>query len=249
MNCTQIEKLLPLYAGHDLSGGREQAVVTHLQACTTCTALVADYREARELVRGLTPPAVSDDVYSEIRNGVWHRIEAEARPSLFQPMAVWFRPQFALTTAVAALLITVSAVGIYLVAKRSTTRPEVIAEKPKDVIQQENDPGERLVSGPFLTRPEEILSPRRAGMPKRQGKPDHIRAPDRANSVVAYPPDTQVVRTQPSSPIIGKDDLDFAGPDSEKSLRMEIQTKNPNIRIIWFAQRDPKPAVGNAKGI
>jgi hypothetical protein len=248
MNCTRVEKLLPLYAGHDLDERREHLVATHLQSCTACTRAVVDYREAREFVRGLTPPAVSDDVYSEIRNNVWRRIEAEGRPSLFQSMAAWFRPQFVWATAAAALFITVSALGIYLVAKRSSIRPEAIANKPKEVIQQKTDPDERRASGP-LNPQEEIPQPRQAGVPKRQGKPDHLRAPDRANSFVVSPPDTQIVRTQSSSPIIGKDDSDFAVPNSEKSLRMEIQTKNPNIRIIWFAQQDPKPAAGHAKGI
>jgi len=248
MNCNQIEKLLPLYAGHDLDERRERTVATHLQVCTACTVVVAEYREARESVRGLTPPVVSEDVYSEIRNSVWRRIEAESRPSLFQSMAVWFRPQFVWTTAVAAVLITVSIVGLYLIAKRSTTRPGVIADKPKEVIQQENRRNDTQAGGPSNPR-EEIPQPRQAVIPKRQGKPDHLRAPDRANSVVAYPPDTQVVRTQSSSLIIGRDNSDFAVPDSEKSLRVEIQTKNPNIRIIWFAQRDPKPAAGHAKGI
>ena len=258
MNCNQIEKLLPLYAGHDLDERREHLVATHLQTCTTCTVAVADYREARELVRGLTPPAVSDEVYAEIRNSVWRRIEAESRPSLFQSMAVWFRPQFVWATAAATLLITVSALGIYFVAKRSSIRPETVAGKSKEVIRPESGAGEKGASGasnPTEANPTEanprddIPQARQAGVPKRQGKPDHLRAPDRANSFVASPTDTQVVRTQSSSPIIGRDDSDFTAPNSEKSLRVEIQTKNPNIRIIWFAQRDPKPAVGNSKGI
>jgi len=248
MSCNQIEKLLTLYAGHDLDERREHLVATHLQTCTACTAAVADYREAREFLRGLTPPAVSDDVYSEIRNSVWRRIEAESRPSLFQSMAVWFRPQFVWTTAAAALLIMVSVFGIYLVAKRSSVQPEATAHKPKQVIQQENSPNERRVSVPLIQR-EDTTQPRQAGVPKRPGKPDHLRAPDRADSFVASPPDTQIVRTQSSSPIIGRDDSDLAVPNSEKSLRMEIQTRNPNIRIIWFAQQDPKPVSGHAKGI
>jgi hypothetical protein len=248
MNCNQIEELLALYAGHDLDERREQQVATHLQTCTACTVASADYREARELLRGLTPPAVSDDVYSEIRNNVWRRIEAESSPSLFQSMAVWFRPQFVWATAAAALLITVSALGIYLVAKRSSIQPEAVVTKPKEAIQQQAPPGERRASGPSNPQ-SEIPQPRQASVPKRRGKPDHVGAPERADSFVAPSPDTQIVRTQLSSPIIGRDDSDFAVPKSEKSLRMEIQTKNPNIRIIWFAQRDPKPVAGHTKGI
>ena len=248
MNCTQVEKFLALYAGHDLSGRRERAVATHLQTCRACAVAVADYREARELVRGLTPPAVSDDVYSEIRNSVWRQIETESRHSLFESMAVWFRPQFVWTTAVVALLITVSAVGIYFVAKRSSIRPETIADKPKEVIQPENRPDERRVSGPSNPH-DEIPQPRQANMAKRPRKLDRTVAPDRANPLVAYSPDAQVTKSESPAPIIGKDNLDMAGREAEKTLRLELQTKNPNIRIIWFAQREAKPVAGHSKGI
>lgn len=247
MNCTQVEKFLALYAGHDLSGRREQAIATHLQTCTACAGAVADYREARELVRGLTPPAVSDDVYSEIRNSVWRLIEGESKPSLFQSLAVWFRPRFVWTAAVAALLITVSVAGVYFVAKRSSTRPETIADKPKEVIQPENRPDERQASGP--SNHNETPQPRQANMAKRPRKLDRTVAPDRADSIVAYSPDAQGSKTEFSSPIIGKDKLDMAGRDAEKTLRLELQTKNPNIRIIWFTQREAKPVVGHSKGI
>jgi hypothetical protein len=41
------------------------------------------------------------------------------------------------------------------------------------------------------------------------------------------------------------------GNDSvpERTLRVEIQTKDPNIRIIWFSQSNSKPALPNSKGI
>jgi hypothetical protein len=34
---------------------------------------------------------------------------------------------------------------------------------------------------------------------------------------------------------------------SEKALRMEIQTKDPNIRIIWFSQPNTKPESRSSK--
>ena len=37
--------------------------------------------------------------------------------------------------------------------------------------------------------------------------------------------------------------------DTQKTLRMEIQTKNPNIRIIWLAPRDAKSSSPNSRGI
>jgi Putative zinc-finger len=250
MNCSQIEKFLPLYAGHDLDRRREHLVETHLETCVGCAVAVADYRAARELVRGLTLRVVGDDVYSEIRNNVWRRIERESRPSFFQSITVWFQPRFVWTAAAATLLIAVSIIGIYVVAQRSAMQTAAVANQPREVNQPKNEAVERLVNGPVDEREDNSIPPQRqAGVLKRRGKPDHLRAPDRGNSLVAYLPDTQVARSESSSPIVAREDSEFAAPNSEKSLRLEIQTNNPNIRIIWFAQQAAKPAAVHSKGI
>jgi hypothetical protein len=62
--------------------------------------------------------------------------------------------------------------------------------------------------------------------------------PDQAGSVAAYSPDAQVTKIESSSPIIGTENLDLGSGTSAGTLRMEIQTRDPNIRIIWFTQRD-----------
>jgi len=247
MNCTQIEKLLPLYAGHDVSGRREQLLAAHLQSCTACSSIAAEYRETRDLMPDFTPPFFSEETYAEIRKGVWEQIETESRmPTLFEGMAAWFQPRF-IVTAAAALLITVSIVGVYFLTKGSAARPAIVVGVPLTALPYETNAGEKPGTG--LSRLNEgIGEPRQADM-KRPRKPDRKVVPDRGNSLVAYSPDAQVTTNESSSPITGADDLDIGARDSSKSLRMEIQTKNPNIRIIWFAQRDPKPAVGNAKGI
>ena len=79
MNCKQIEKLLPLYAGHDLSARREQLITTRLQSCAACSATAAEYREARDLLQEFTPPAFSEKAFAEVRKRVWQQIETEFR--------------------------------------------------------------------------------------------------------------------------------------------------------------------------
>ena len=36
---------------------------------------------------------------------------------------------------------------------------------------------------------------------------------------------------------------------SAKPMRVEIQTKDPKIRIIWFVQPETKPVIPSSKGI
>ena len=253
MNCTQIEELLPLYAGHDLAKSREQLVTTHLQSCPACSFAAAGYRDVRELMQDFVPPGFGDEVYAGIRKNVWQRIEKGSRPrSFFESMAVWFQPRLA-WAAPAALLIIVSLAGLYFIIKEFNVRPTVLVSVPKWEV---GPPRDMRDSVPLPAR-EAPPKQRQADMPKRQQKPDRMVAPDRGNSLVATgaQPSRLPIRASetlalqsPESPIIGTDKVDFGAGGTEKTLRMEIQTKDPNIRIIWFAPREPKPMTVNSKG-
>jgi hypothetical protein len=248
MNCAQIQKLLPLYAGHDLAQRREQLVTTHLQSCAACALAAVGYRDACELMHDFAPPVFSEDVYAEIRKNVWQRIEREPRSrSLFELTAVWFQPRLAWAAA-AALLITISAVGVYFMIKGFTARPPVIVNIPQPVGPR-FEPGPETRDGVPLNPGEGPPKQRQADVPKRQRKSDRMTAPDRGNSIAAYSSDAQAATIQSSSPVIGTDNLELGTRDAEKTLRMEIQTKNPNIRIIWFALTEPKPSADHSKGI
>lgn len=243
MNCREIEKFLPLYAGHDLNARRQQLITAHLQSCTACSVAAAEYRDARNLLHDFEPPAFSDEVYAEIRKRVWQQIEVESRgPSLFAAIAAWFQPRLVWTAA--ALLVTLSVVGVYFTAKRFNVGPDEFANVPKTVLQPRNRAGETIVAG--VSNPDKGTNgPRRADISRRPRKPGRMVAPDQTGSVAAYSPEAQVIKIESSSPIVGKENLDLGSP---ATLRMELQTKDPNIRIIWFTQRDSKP-VAHSKGI
>ena len=185
-------------------------------------------------------PSFSDEVYADIRKRVWRRIESEARPTLFAAVAAWFQPRL-VWTAAAALLVTLSVVGVYVLAQKFTMRPKAIAGVPKTVLPALNGSGEN--GGSNSSQPEP-RRPRPADMPQRQQRPVRIVAPDRSIAARAYSPDVQVPKVESSSPIIGADNVDLGSG----SVRMELQTRDPNIRIIWFTQGDSKP-VAHSKGI
>jgi anti-sigma factor RsiW len=248
MNCTQIQKLLPLYAGHDLGERREQSVTAHLQSCAACSLAAADFRDARALMHDFAPPVFGDEVYAEIRKNVRARIEGQPRtPSLFDSIAVWFQPRFAWTAA-AALLITISVGGVYFIIKGFNVRPAIVVNVPKRVAPPVEPVPETRGDVP-LNPGEGPPKRRQANIPKRQRQSDRMTAPDRDNSLVAYSSDAQSATIQSSSPIIGTDNLDSGTRGADKTLRLEIQTRNPNIRIIWFAPKEPKPLAVHAKGI
>jgi anti-sigma factor RsiW len=177
MNCRQIEKYLPLYAGHDLSGPREQLIAAHLQSCGACTEALADFQNARELMHTFAAPSFSDEVYADIRKRVWRRIESESRPTLFAAVAAWFQPRL-VWTAATALLVTLSVVGVYVLAQKFTVRPKTIAGVPTIGLPSQSGPGEN--SGSDSSQPERPRRPRQADAPNRRQRPVRMVAPDRS---------------------------------------------------------------------
>jgi hypothetical protein len=247
MNCSQIDNFLPLYAGQDLDDRRQHAIAAHLEACEVCASAFAEYRETRNLLNGFAAPEIDEEVFEQIRRGVWRRIESESnRPSSLETMRDWFQPRFVWVVA-AAVCLVVCAVALYSLANRFAVQPRMVIDNPKGIAQPRieavEDPGNN-----FANLNPGTLSPRQTDVPKRRRRPDYTRAPERTDSLVVYSPDTQITKTDSSWPLPQTEASGDPAGNSDKTLRMEIQTRNPNIRIIWFSQRDARPAAAHTKG-
>jgi len=251
MNCTQVEDLLPLYAGRDLNDGREQSITAHLQTCARCGAAAKEYGETRQLLQEFAPPAFADDVHDEIRQRVWRQIETESDfQRLSELFAGWFRPRLVWAVA-SVLVIMVSVLGIYFIGKRMTVSAPVAVAKPK-INSEQRQRDARSDSDKLAAAPS---SPDRVGNKKQQSgtqpykkKLDRQAAPDDANSLARHSPDTEPAKIERSLKVDVPADTDITSHSAGSTLRMEIQTRNPNIRIIWFAPRDTKQPLSNSKG-
>jgi hypothetical protein len=256
MNCKQAEELLPLYAGCDLEEKRTTLVTEHVQTCAACARVADEYRESVQLTEQFAPPIFSEAVYAAIRQRVMREIEAEAMaPAWSQTIANFFRPR--LTWAIAGLLlIAVSLFAFYFIMNRQNDGPQ-LADKPPSKVQ----PGGKEDSNSGSQGNRADLSPSvktgrkkqpMAGVLQPQRKRSRDTLADRMKTVGAKSPDAMStannVSPQPSSlpePMV------FPHHDSAtlvKTLRVEIQTKDPKIRIIWFVQQETKPVIPSSKG-
>ena len=253
MNCKQVEDLLPLYVGRDLEARSERLVTAHVESCAACSAAAAEYRQTRELLQEFAPPAFSEDVFAGIRQNVWRQIEAEsASLSVSELIAGWFRPRV-IWAAASALLVAVLALGIFWIGNRSRPQQKVAVNASETNRDRSNEqiaavpPHETSTPAPPAPR-EGVKGPRQVYIRHSGRRGDRNRAPDRLNTLVANGPDALPNTT--GTPRLGTSSDPDPSParDSVKTLRVEIQTKDPNIRIIWFAQRDTKPVSHNSKG-
>jgi hypothetical protein len=255
MNCKHVQELLPLYVGRDLEETRAQMVTAHVQSCVVCAGSVDDYRETRQLIKQFAPPPVSEAVYAGIRRRVLREIEQEAAaPGLSRLLDSLFRPRLRWAVAT-ALVLAVSVSSFYFIAKR----------KPIVVNDQSHIAGSnRIVAGRASTSIKERQGVSAASIVKNKGpakrlaggdhqsprkSPATSAVADQARSVALHKPDTPSMAGEILPTVNSLTETDAVpardSGSSGKTLRMEMQTKDPNIRIIWFA---PQPTKQDSQG-
>lgn len=243
MNCNYVQELLPLYVGRDLEERRAKLVMAHVQSCAECACALDEYRETRELLQQFAPPLFSEAVYAGIRQRVLHEIEREApAPGLSRLFASLFRPRLGWAVAI-ALLLAVGVSAFYFITNRNIKSQIANNGAP---VEGPNSPSnkKREVPLPPSTVKNEGSVPLLAGTHQPQRRKSRGATADRTTSVAANTPAPRSTNVQTSA---GANNLaepdavpagDSATPD--KTLRVEMQTNDPNIRIIWFTHQPTK---------
>jgi anti-sigma factor RsiW len=228
MNCKNVEELLPLYVGRDLEAERARQINAHIQSCMECARSEQDYVEADQLFKALEPPQFSETTYAAVRSNVLREIERKS--SATGLMEFLKRPlSLRVTWAVsAAVMVVVCAFAYYFLADRMSQpgyRPQLTANSGGG---QKDPRDERVNTG----TPAGVL-PSPAKKPQRTTSnllAKASRNPLKAGRTPAVP-----VTSASYSPAESKDTSLNTPATSDKTLRLEIQTSNPNIRIIWFS--------------
>ncbi len=280
MDCKHIEELLPLYVGRDLEEGRARQVTAHLQSCAPCARSAEEYGEAQQLLRQFEPPPFSEAVYAGIRRRVLSEIERQpVTPTLPQLLARLFQPRLAWGVST-ALLLAACAFVFYYAADRMDWRrgsqqvadsrraADPIAESGRPDMRSQDGEAAAPPSSPEKGRPPQTSTGRAAGPSATVADARFAvgtRSLTRRKAVTAghaRPPAGP--GTGPSEGIaqassaghnpVEPDTADAtvrSAATSEKPLRMEMQTGDQNIRIIWFSHQSATEdsASGSSKDI
>lgn len=250
MNCKHVEPLLPLYVGSDLEEERSQLVAAHLHSCTECARLADEYAEASRLLQRYEPPFVSDEVYSGIRGRVLNEIERKSYRPPWSSIFSQFLAQPRMRWITAALLLAVSVIALYLSRNRShqmRNDPQVAvrtgepthADRGTD-LRSENTA--EFTAPPSLSGngPDRGPDRRTPGTGKKKVNPGVAANRLRQSKNVDASTNDRVVRV----------DIDASQSTSASApVRVELQTSNRNIRIIWLSsQRTHVGVSGGSKG-
>jgi len=234
MSCTQIEQLIPLYTGGDLSAEEETVVRDHLATCERCEAIAGEFAESRDWLRGFTPPQIDQPVFDDLRDQVLTKIvRAQTRPSLFELLTpIWNRS--VVLAAVSALLLLVAGMIVYL-NRRPVSTPDLTQKDKKDVpqINAENPIRNAKPSG---EKPLVLYSSVRSKIYRLP----YIPAPDpKTIALLPNPLDLRQVMGEGVNLLV--DENQTAEVDAtQEMMRFEFQTADPNIRIIWLTPKESK---------
>ena len=246
MNCRRVEKLIPLYVEGDLAPGTADRLTSHLDWCGRCNWLADEYRESQGWLRTSEPPEFDEAFLATLKAGVLSRIEeTSARPSLLASlMQQWSRRQVLALSA--ALLIIFGALVFYIYQVRTRANPsvlEAVEPPPNDEMKRPNE--RRLATNPGRADGVGLRKPRHgkshANTKSRRGNPTI------AEQTLERPFMSQTHRLKDSATASAEPAvlLPSSGDASPEMLRIEIQTSDPNIRIIWFAPKEVESPKSN----
>jgi Putative zinc-finger len=232
MNCTQIEKLIPLFTGGDLPAEEETAVRNHLATCEQCAGIAGEYDESRDWLRGFAMPQFDQGVFDDLRDRVRTTIaRAQTQPSLLELLTpIWSR-WFALASASALALL---AIGMIIYHNRQTVPQPDLSRKGRNEAPRTKT-GNSTSAVHTSGEQQKTTAKHRSRRSKIFTLP-YTETPDpKTIALESYPIDLRLV--------IGEAvnlDVSQTADTVEEMLRFEFQTADPNIRIIWLTPKESK---------
>jgi Putative zinc-finger len=231
MLCAHAEKLIPLFAGDDLPARETEALRLHLESCANCRRLAAEFEESREWLRGFNTAQFDEATLDGMRDSVLRDIgRIENRARRFQWIVPGWNLRFAFATSLALLLF--GALFSLAINRRQPPRHdpgsnqvELLPGKTPDDRANYDGQTERskTVRRKFGRKPIKHSPEESPQSEAEMVEPDLI-----TQNMAAEPDGDQSTVPNPAN-------TDPA--PNRNMLRIEIQTADPNIRIIWFAPK------------
>jgi hypothetical protein len=238
LNCKRVALTIPLYVAGDLLGKREREVAAHLADCEVCRRLAEEFSESRTLLtQACTPPVFGPEFYSGIRGAVLDEIARDRRrskPALFQ------RPWIYATAFTVIVIAFLAVLQHFDSARREPSRGVALA--PPATGQPNSGQ-----TGPAGAPSRKILAVVNRHRSFRQF--EAMRKPDESAQAVRddRAPREQTAQSSASVAPVASESTTLSGGSSSSQSesesasqvsRIEIQTADPNIRIIWLSPRE-----------
>jgi hypothetical protein len=243
LDCKGTGRMISLYVAGDLVGAPEREVAAHLAACEGCRRLAEEFSESSKLLtQACSPPEFGAEFYSGIRHAVLGEIanyRILSKPSLF-------RPRWLYATAFAAVVITSGVMLQHFVGSkpeppRDLVRAPQVTDQPWSQSSDVQSPGKKHERPRALT----AQSNRVPALPNPRGSYRHFEEMRKPEVLVTAQPVRDNRRPQIEPAIQSATSVGPVAVETSSLVsRIEIQTADPNIRIIWLSPRESREPAG-----
>jgi hypothetical protein len=243
MNCTHVKRLIPLYVGGDLNTQQVAVVRQHIETCESCRSLVAEFEESQSWLCDFTAPQFDEAVFDDLRAAVREEIaRVESRPSLFDQLMPMWNLRSVIAASLALALLTAGLL-LYTNRPKSPDRPLITDKAASPVperVKEQNKGNVIDTDSSRHSRRRRLAAShraRRSPAPRMDNTRGETNLPVLGvialnNHFIERPPNIEEI-TLPS-----QSDTATNRNVEREMLRIEIQTADPNIRIIWFVPKD-----------
>jgi hypothetical protein len=210
------EETLALLAGGDLTPEEMQAATVHVARCSSCSAMLENYRSGRRALVIFRDAGVNEDDFTHIRRSVMECLPGKARhPSGIFPWPQLSPLQYGILAAVLLVALTI---GIQM--SNQTSEPQ----SSEKVAQKEVPPIKSIPPSPGAG-----MVPNSAPVAAEASAPPSVAQTRGLNQV------RPIATVQPAA----GDGVEPKTPPSQATLPddvvMKLETSDPNVIIIWLA--------------
>lgn len=233
MTCHELEPMLALHAGGDLSPREADQVRRHVRTCDACARTLEDLAASVRWVSQHPTPDPGAAAYARMRRSVRNRLEREGHGLRESWVLRWLgirsgsHPRPAL--AGAGLLVVAGFVAVSFAFLRTPVPPVGLAFAPAAAVDA------RAPLTPALSEPTRNVTALLASAEGASSRDDLLALAGVATTDGAEATDDPGLPLLAQAPTLGEENLD----DTTESgrLRIELSTPDPNVRIIWFGER------------
>lgn len=235
MKCELSEKLIPLYVGGDLEPEESVELRLHLESCAHCNRLAEDFYSSRNWFAATPLHDFDEASFANLRASVLSRIQQQpSSKSWFDWLLPKWNPRLMLAASAAALVVmTGIALAVYLSQSPDSISGIDVAVERGVSTATGNERGE---SKPEQLAIRHVVPDSQASRRSNRVKVETPSLPPEAfqNDPFGQPLEEQ----QPIDDPAAVAEAAPIKPEEKEMLRMEIQTADPNIRIIWLTPKE-----------
>jgi hypothetical protein len=210
MDCKHIANKVWLYVEGDLKPREQQRVARHIASCRQCTGLVREVTDSQLWLKSSETERFEDVVLDNVRRGARQKI-VEMGDARFGWLGFFARVNWKPLILAVPVIVLMCWLAVHWLSdkKRNSTAPGQVAE-----------------SGSYLpnnTQDKPDISDPAAGTGSSYRMPGHHKR--RAGRLTGLEHSKSETRNQLAA---------IRETSQPAPLRIEIQTEDPNVRIIWF---------------